>query len=177
MQNSSQKERDFWATNVQEFLTDISPILIIGSFGASLIAFGVLKFNYHVELFSEKLPTIGYLIAGMVAVVSQLLRFAFGLAGVRDLVRGRTWIGVIGITASIMLSIYEHFEAKRMATHWGNEHLWYIFVFLVWVALVAEIRLIMTMSKHPNYLAKKGKGKRPSKNGQNQSNYDYELTN
>ena len=147
MQNSNENEQDYWATSAQEFLTDISPILIIGSFGLSLIAFGVLKFNYHVELLSEKLPTMGVAIAAMIAVVSQLLRFAFGLAGVRDLVRGRKWVGIIGIMASVVLTIYEHFEAGRMAVHWGNEHLWFIFVFLVWVALVAEIRLIMTMSE------------------------------
>ena len=175
MQNSNQKDRDFWATSTQEFLTDISPILIIGSFGASLLAFGMLKFHYHQELFAEELPAISAMIAAMVAVVSQLLRFAFGLAGVRDLVRGRKWMGILGIGASILLSVYEHFEAGRMAVHWKNPDLWYIFVFLVWVALVAEIRLIMTMSVKPVGNAIKSVHKKSSKNGQ--ANHDYSYAN
>lgn len=149
MQNSDLKEQDYWATSTQQFLTDISPILIILSFGASLFAFGVLKYNYLADLFSEKLPSIGLIVAVLVSVVSELLRFGFGLAGVRDLVRGKRWNGILGIGASVILSIYDHFEAGRMAAHWGNEELWYVLVFLVWVALVAEIRLIMTMSEKP----------------------------
>lgn len=149
MQNSDVKEQDYWATSAQQFLTDISPILIILSFGASLFSFGVLKYNYLADLFGEKLPSIGLIVAAMVAVVSELLRFGFGLAGVRDLVRGKKWNGILGIGASVILSVYDHFEAGRMAAHWGNEELWYVLVFLVWVALVAEIRLIMTMSEKP----------------------------
>lgn len=147
MQNSDNKERDFWATSAQSLLTDISPILIILSFGASLLAFGILKYNYLADLFSVKLPSIGLLVAGMVAVVSELFRFAFGLTGVRDLVNGNKANGILGIGASLLLSVYDHFEASRMATHWDNPELWYALVFLVWGGMVAEIRLMMTMSE------------------------------
>jgi len=146
MQNSVNNERDFWATSAQKLLTDISPILIILSFGASLLAFGVLKYNYLADLFSAKLPSIGLLVAGMVAIVSELFRFAFGLTGVRDLVNGNKANGILGIGASLLLSVYDHFEASRMAAHWENPELWYALVFLVWGGMVAEIRLMMTMS-------------------------------
>ena len=147
MQNSDYKERDFWATSAQALLTDISPILIILSFGASLLAFGILKYNYLADLFSAKLPSIGLLVAGMVAIVSELFRFAFGLTGVRDLVNGNKANGILGIGASLLLSVYDHFEASRMAAHWDNPELWYALVFLVWGGMVAVIRLMMTMSE------------------------------
>lgn len=150
MQNSDNKERDFWATSAQTLLTDLSPILIILSFGASLLAFGILKYNYLADLFSVKLPSIGLLVAGMVAIVSELFRFAFGLTGVRDLVKGNRASGILGIGASLLLSVYDHFEASRMSAHWENPELWYALVFLVWGGMVAEIRLMMTMSEVKN---------------------------
>jgi len=83
----------------------------------------------------------------MVAIVSELFRFAFGLTGVRDLVNGNKANGILGIGASLLLSVYDHFEASRMAAHWDNPELWYALVFLVWGGMVAEIRLMMTMSE------------------------------
>lgn len=165
--------RDFGAESVRDWLTDISPILIIGTFLLSLLSFGVLKFNYHQELFSEKLPTIGTLLAAMIAFVSQIARFAFGLAGVRDIVRGRVWLGWSGVLASVILSIYEHFEASRMAIYWENPDWWYAFVFLVWLALATEIRLLMTMSEKQD----SGSGlqeSRSNQNGQSEPAYRYE---
>ena len=41
----------------------------------------------------------------------------------------------------------DHFEASRMSAHWENPELWYALVFLVWGGMVAEIRLMMTMSE------------------------------
>lgn len=177
MQNSNQKERNFGADNARDWMTDLSPSLIIFTFISSLIAFGVLKFNYQSELMAPKLGQTGLWVAGMTAVVSQFARLAFGLAGVRDLTRGREYLGWGGIIASIGLTFYEHKEALRMAAHWENDHLAFSFLFLVWVALFAEIRLIMTMSEKPLIKSKKkGNGHRSSKNGQHSNGYvDYEV--
>lgn len=169
MQNS----RDFGAIKSRDWMTDFSPLLIIITFVSSLVAFGILKFYYQMELLSPKLGSIGVFVAFLAAAVSQIARLGFGLAGVRDLSRGREYLGFGGIIASIALTIYEHSEASRMAIHWGNEHLALVFYFLVWVALVAEIRLIMTMSEKPKVQEqKKGNGQRPSKNGQKAENFE-----
>ena len=160
MQNS----RDFGAIKSRDWMTDFSPVLIVATFIASLVAFGILKFHYLSEIFVPKLGSVGVFIAAAISVVCEAGRLAFGLAGVRDLVRGREYLGWGGILASLALTFYEHKEALRMAEHWGNSHMTMSLLFLVWVALFAEIRLIMTMSEKPEK-QKSGNGERPSQNG------------
>lgn len=129
MQNSCHKDRNFGADHARDVMTDLSPIFIIIGFCLSLLALAILKFIYQQELMSPRLGQVGGFFAFLTAVVSQLLRLAFGLAGVRDLSRGNEIIGWCGILASFVLAVYEHNEAVRMAQHWGNPELSYIFYF------------------------------------------------
>lgn len=168
-----QKSKDFGAVKSRDFMTDFSPILIVATFIASLLAFGILKFYYLSEIFQPKLGGVGVFIAAAISIVCEAGRLAFGLAGVRDLVRGREYLGWGGILASLGLTFYEHNEALRMAEHWGNGHMTASLLFLVWVALFAEIRLIMTMSeKRKSQKKKSGNGQRPSRNGQQNPNQE-----
>lgn len=87
-------------------------------------------------------------IAILIDLVSQLGRLAFGLVGVRDFVRGKKVTGALGILASIAITAYEHLEVARMVQYWRNPEMYYPIVFLVWIALVFELRLMMTMSEN-----------------------------
>jgi len=172
-----QKIRDFGAIKSRDWMTDFSPVLIVVTFIASLVAFGILKFYYLSEIFAPKLGGVGVFIAAATAIVCEAGRLAFGLAGVRDLVRGREYLGWGGILASLALTFYEHREALRMAEHWGNTHMTMSFLFLVWVAFFAEIRLIMTMSEKPKAKKQKSGNGRRSSNGQHNPDVEYEYTN
>jgi len=138
------------AESLRTGLTDASPMLIIICFIFSLICLGVVKYNYQISIFEVINPNLSIWIALLFAVVVQVGRMAFGFVGVRDLVKGRWVIGSLGICASIGITVFEHIEVGRMVEFWGNESLRLPFQFLVWVALIFELRLIMTMSGKNN---------------------------
>jgi len=134
------------AESIRVGLTDASPMLIIICFIFSLLLLGIIKYNYQLALFNIVNPSVSFWVAILFAVVVQVGRMAFGFVGVRDLARRNWVIGILGISASIAITFFEHTEVNRMVEHWGNDHLRIPLIFLVWITLVFELRLIMTMS-------------------------------
>ncbi len=134
------------AESLRVGLTNSSPMLIILCFICSLVLLGIIKYHYQLALFNVVSPSVSFWVAILFAGVIQVGRMAFGFVGVRDLVRGRWVIGILGIIASILITIFEHTEVNRMVAHWDQEHLRFPLLFLVWIALVFELRLIMTMT-------------------------------
>ena len=134
------------AESIRVGLTNSSPMLIILCFICSLVLLGIIKYHYQLALFHVVSPSVSFWVAILFAAVIQVGRMAFGFVGVRDLVRGNWVIGVLGIIASIVITVFEHTEVNRMVAHWNQEHLRIPLLFLVWIALVFELRLIMTMA-------------------------------
>lgn len=133
------------ANSVRDGLTNSSPMLIILCFICCLVLLGIIKFNYQTVLFNVVDPTVSFWVALLFSIVVQVGRMAFGFVGVRDLARGKWVIGILGICASIAITVFEHTEVTRMVEHWKEEHLRIPLLFLVWGAFLFELRLIMTM--------------------------------
>ena len=141
--------KDFKAGQFLQFLISLSPFLIIGTMVFSFIIMGVLQFNYYNSMFAENLPVVGIVLAVLLPVVTQIGRLSFGLVGARDIASGHNWTGILGLTGGIAIAGFEHYEAIRMAALW-NPELKAMFLFINWISIVAEIRLMMTISKLEN---------------------------
>jgi hypothetical protein len=138
--------KDFKAGQFLQFLISLSPFLIIGTMIFSFLIMGVLQFNYYSLMFESKLPVVGIILAVLLPIVTQIGRLSFGLVGARDIASGHNWTGILGLIGGIAIAGFEHYEAIRMAALW-NPDLKAMFLFINWISIVAEIRLMMTINK------------------------------
>ena len=138
------KKLQLSSASILRFLTNSSPLLIIFVFLLSFSTMGIFQVNYYSEIFNTRLPNIGPLLAVFIALVTQFARLAFGLAGARDISSGKVVTGALGLLASLGVTMFEHWEVARMAEHWATPALLHLLQFVVWVAFLAEIRLLMT---------------------------------
>ena len=139
--------KDFKAVTILKFLTMISPLLVILGMIISFLTLGVLQFNYYSDLFSESLPEIGIFVATLICVLTQVSRLSFGLLGAWDISKGNNWTGGLGIFAGILVAVFEHYECGRMATHFNKPEIEYLLLFVNWISIAAEIRLLASMNK------------------------------
>ena len=143
MQNSN----DFKAVKILKFLTMVSPLLVIGGMIISFITMGVLQFNYYSDLFRTSLPSVGIFVAILICIVTQISRLSFGLIGAWDISKGNNWTGGMGLIAGILVAVFEHYECGRMATHFDNPDIEYLLLFVNWISIGAEIRLLASINK------------------------------
>jgi hypothetical protein len=143
MKNST----DFKAVKILKFLTMISPLLVILGMCISFLTLGVLQFNYYSDLFESSLPSVGIFIALLICILTQVSRLSFGLLGAWDISKGNNYTGAIGILAGVLVAIFEHYECARMAEHFEKPELEYLLLFVNWISIGAEIRLLASMNK------------------------------
>lgn len=142
--------QDFKAVTILKFLTLISPLLVILGMIISFVTMGVLQFNYYTDLFESSLPSVGVGVAVLICILTQVSRLSFGLLGAWDISKGNNWTGGMGIIAGVLVAVFEHYECGRMATHFESPDIKYLLLFVNWISIAAEIRLLASMNKLEN---------------------------
>ena len=115
--------------------------------------FGVQMF-YYADSFRNVAPNAGFAFGvGIgIALFTQLVRLAFGLAGAYEFSKGRYGSAAGGLLFSFCVTLFESFEVQAIAEKWSSNdlHLYdsllLLFQFLIWTGFCLELRLAMNVS-------------------------------
>jgi hypothetical protein len=133
---------------IMEKISQYAPFSILLFALLSFIAVGVFKVDYYTEKFGTRFDN-AMAMAIVMAVISEGVRAALLITSSRDFINGEKTNGWLGLLASVGIVIYEWNVAGNIATVWSAEapELYKgIFLFLIIVGLVLELRLVLTLS-------------------------------
>lgn len=157
---------EFDANQVMLSLSRFAPFALISCALLSFFAVGFFCVDYYEELFKERFDDAARPLAIMVALIQELVRFALLIASVRDFSDKRAFNGWLGLAGSVALVIHDAGIAKEVATMWSKQNpdqYAGIFLFLIFVGALLEIRLILTVNGAS--LGKPKKAARYERNG------------
>lgn len=138
-------------TNVNYFMNELSklaPFALIGCAILSFTAVGFFCVDYYESLFLKRLPDSAFILAVLVALIQELVRFALLIASIRDFSDKKPFNGWLGLFGSLALVGHDISIAKDVALLWSaNAPKVYssIFIFLILIGLLLEIRLVLTV--------------------------------
>ena len=133
-------------------LSKAAPILLILCALASFFFVGFFSVHYYEKIFSS-IGSHARTMAIVIAVITELVRFALLLASVRDFADKKPFNGWLGLFGSIALVFHEINVARSIAEMLNPENalaLSGILIFAVLVGFGLEVRLVMTMGKMKN---------------------------
>jgi|GEM_PF-1144649 len=136
------------AQNVMERISSIVPIGLLLLALLSFIAIGIFSVDYYEELFKIRFGRTAFAIAILIAVIQELVRFFLLVASIRDFSKGEKFSGWLGLLGSLGLVVHDILLANKVAKMWSNldAHPYSdIFLFLIFIGFLLEIRLILTM--------------------------------
>lgn len=163
MQNSNESTRDFNASAAIQFLTDLSPLLIVATTVTALLVIFLIDVTHLISVFEPKMGILGYVVAFLISCCILIARLAFGLLGASDVSNGAYISGIIGLSGTLCIAVFEHFALTHIATVWNMPEQIGLFQFIVWLAVGAELRLMMTLGNEKNILNRmKGKAAKKS---------------
>lgn len=181
MQKVKETSRDFNAGATIQFLTDMSPFFVIATTITSLAVIFLIDITYLTAVFFPKMSYIGYLVGFLVPTAILVARLGFGLLGASDISKGAWISGLIGLSGTFAIAIFEHYALTHIAEVWNMPDQIGLFQFMVWLAVGAELRLMMTLGNENNLLNtffKKGKKENPelpvTGNGKPMFNYNLQ---
>ena len=142
------KTAQLTTSTIMERISDYAPFSILLFAILSFIAIGVFKVDFYTEKFSARFENATAM-AVVMAVISEGVRAALLITSSRDFINGEKTNGWLGLLASVGIVIYEWNVAGNIANVWSVEapELYKgIFLFLIVVGLVLELRLVLTLS-------------------------------
>lgn len=148
---------EFDANRVMLELSKVAPFALITCALLSFIAVGVFCVDYYESLFLIRFKESARIMAILVAVIQELVRFGLLIASIRDFSDKKPFNGWLGLVGSLALVVHDIGIAKDIATVWSSktpELYSGIFIFLILIGLLLEIRLVLTVDG-----AKLGKSK------------------
>jgi len=157
---------EFDANRVMVEFSKIAPFALILCALLSFIAVGVFCVDYYEALFNERFKEYSTSMAVMVAIIQELVRFGLLIASIRDFSDKKPFNGWLGLLGSIGLVFHDISICKDVALIWSPENpsLYSdIFIFLILIGLLLEIRLVLTVGKMKT--ADLGKSKKEKSNG------------
>ena len=130
-------------------LSKAAPILLILCALCSFFFVGFFSVHYYEKIFSS-IGSYARTMAVVIAVITELVRFALLLASVRDFADKKPFNGWLGLFGSVALVFHEIDVARSIAEMLNPENvlaLSGILIFAVLVGFGLEVRLVMTMGK------------------------------
>lgn len=126
---------------IREF-TDYSPHVLLFGMLATFVVLGFLQYGFYLEVFNNAL------VAGLIASIIQVLRFAAGLTSANFFKNHRWFLGVVVITLSVWLTYFEHGEVMHISGTITTSHpeaTVSVLRVLVWVGPILELFLGLTL--------------------------------
>lgn len=142
--------RQFDAQRVMLELSKVAPFALIGCALLSFVAIGIFCVDYYEQLLSSRFEDSAREMAILIAVIQELVRFSLLIASIRDFSDSKAFNGWLGLLASIGLVMHDMSIANDIALMWSKkspELYSGIFMFLIIIGLVLEIRLVLTVDK------------------------------
>lgn len=166
----------FDVAGIMATFSRFAPFALIVCALLSFIAVGVFCVDFYEELFSKRFKSHAHNMAIMVAVIQELVRFSLLISSVRDFSdnkKGNGWLGLIASAGLVMHDIYVAYDIAEMWSKSKPELYSGVFIFLIVIGLILEIRLVLTVDN-----ASLGKPKASNnQNGvpRNQRNGNYQT--
>ena len=161
MQKKSHNSRDFGAGRAIQLLTNLSPVLVILTTLLSLLVIQIIDTVAKIDIFVPKMGLVGYAPAFLIPFCILIARLGFGLLGAKDIAQKSYASGIVGLLGTFAIALYEHNAVTQIATVWKLTDYAVLFQFIVWLAVAAELRLMMTLGsgkKTISHLDKLGNG-------------------
>lgn len=163
------KVQSFDANGVMDFFKSAAPILLLISAIASFAAIGIFQVDYYDKLFAKNFPNHSITMAVLIAVITELVRFALLVSSIRDFSDSKPFNGWLGLLGSLALVVHEISVSRSMAALWSTDNSTAystVFIFLILLGLGLEIRLILTVD-----LKAKKQVRTANKNGKSNGAY------
>ncbi|MEK7253920.1 MAG: hypothetical protein AAB316_04195, partial [Bacteroidota bacterium] len=131
-----------------------APLALFCACCASFVILLILQGNHDIEVWSLRMPNLGLLVGAAGALFVQVVRACGLLASTYNFSKGRSGIfaGILSITLSLVVSLYEHNHALDLANFYLAKNDWlnrdYLIGFvqiLVWIGLGLEILIIASI--------------------------------
>lgn len=169
MQNSNDKFQRL-AEKTIRMITDFSPFLVIGTTIISLLVVFIIDIIFKAGLFLPVMGYAGYVVAFLIPLAIMAARLGFGLLGAKDISDGSWASGFLGLVGTFAIAFYEHTAVTKIAIEWSLADYSSLFQFMVWLAVGAELRLMMTLGSSKNLLNKMRGKQNQKKKPQGQQN-------
>lgn len=143
----------FDASSMMREISKYAPTALLVFALLSFISISIFSIDYYEELFKSRFEGSAKAMAILVSVIQEAVRFGLLIASVRDFTNGKKTNGFLGILASIGLVIHDINLSDKIAAMWAlktpdisADAYSSIFVFLIVIGLVLELRLILTVN-------------------------------
>ncbi|HBH48270.1 MAG TPA: hypothetical protein DDX98_06505 [Bacteroidales bacterium] len=133
---------------MMEQFSKVVPFLLMIFALLSFIAVGIFSVDYYSELLESRFKASSYPMAILIAGIQELVRLGLLIASVRDFSDTKPLNGWLGLIASVALVWHDVKVAEKISLMWNQSEpgqYFSLFVFLILVGLVLEIRLILTV--------------------------------
>jgi len=138
------------ADSVVENISNIVPIGLVVLALLSFIAIGIFSVDYYDELLKVRFNGAAFGMAILLATIQEAVRFGLLVTSIRDFSIGSKAIGWLGLLGSLGLVFHDIYLAYDIANMWSASNpqpYSGIFLFLILIGLLLEIRLILTLGK------------------------------
>lgn len=169
----------FDASKIMREISKFAPFALLICALCSFVAMSIFTVDYYEHLLRERFTDNAKLMAILVAVIQEAVRFGLLVTSIRDFSDKKPFNGWLGLIGSIVLVAHDISLAEDIASLWSPENpLPYsgMLVFLILLGLLLEVRLILTLSGSTKVKAGSGK-KSAGQNGKSVKTADVQWLN
>ena len=137
------------ASQIMERVTEYAPVGLLLLAFLSFFATGIFSVDYYDNLFVSRFKSYSFHIAILIAIIQEAIRFCLLVSSIRDFSDDKKFNGWLGLLGSIGLVCHDLKLGWEVAIMWSsnNPNPYYnVFVFLILIGLLLELRLVLTTS-------------------------------
>jgi len=140
----------FDAGKIMREISRFAPFTLLVCALLSFIAVSIFAVDYYETLFTTRFTKNARVMAILVAVIQEAVRFGLLVSSIRDFSDKKPLNGWLGLIGSLVLVIHDISIANDLALLWNAENpspYSGILIFPILTGLLLEIRLILTLSE------------------------------
>jgi len=145
------KVKSFDTSRIMFEISKAAPLGLLLFAALSFLAIGIFAVDYYDSLLSPRWGRMAKPMAILLAVVQESVRFSLLITSMRDFSDEKKFNGWLGLLGSVGLVFHDISLSNRIANMWSqSDPLPYssIFLFLILIGLLIEIRLVLTVGEY-----------------------------
>lgn len=147
--NMTNVRTSFDAPKIMREISKFAPFALLICALFSFVAVSIFTVDYYEHLFEKRFSDNARFMAIVVSVIQEAVRFGLLVTSIKDFSDKKPFNGWLGLAGSIILVAHDISIAKDISFLWSPENpspYSGIFIFLILIGLLLEVRLILTLS-------------------------------
>lgn len=142
----------FDVARIMQKISEAAPFMLLVMAFGTFLAVGIFWADYFKAILTARFTSSAGAMAIFLAIIHEAVRFGLLVASIRDFSDHKSFNGWLGLVASIGLVAHDVTVAGDVANLWANDLATagtykMMFIFLIVLGLVLELRLILTVEK------------------------------